>query len=111
MGQICHSVSTFKLAKKIVKQRKMTTKVLQTPIKSNTDEKKYRAIELPNGLKVLLMSDKRFCLNALDEEERVLDVSVEDESDDDEMEQDDDSAEDDEKDDEGDEDGDENVSR
>lgn len=91
----------------------MTTKVLPDPLKSNTDEKKYRVIELPNGLKALLISDKRFCLNTLDEEERVLDVSAEDESgddDDDEMEQDDDSAEDDEKDEEGGEDGEENVS-
>ena len=56
----------------------MSTKVLPAPLKSSTGEKKYRVIELANGLRVLLVSDKRFCLNALDEEERVIDTSVTD---------------------------------
>jgi nardilysin len=61
----------------------MPTKLLETPLTSNTDEKKYRVIELANGLRALLVSDKRFCLNALDEEERVLDASMSGEDDDD----------------------------
>ncbi len=75
----------------------MASKVLPAPVKSSTDEKKYRVIELPNGLQALLISDKRFCLNALDEEERVLDVSINgggDEMDQDESEEDEDVSSD-----------------
>ena len=68
----------------------MASKVLPTPVKSVTDEKKYRVIELPNGLRALLISDKRFCLTELDEEERVLDVSMN--GDDEKMDEDDESG-------------------
>ena len=81
----------------------MSTKILPAPLKSSTDEKKYRVIELANGLRALLVSDKRFCLNALDEEERALDTSVTDD-DSEGMEED---ASDDESGDDGDVDGDE----
>jgi hypothetical protein len=36
-----------------------TTKVLATPDKSVTDEKEYRALQLHNGLRVLLIADTR----------------------------------------------------
>ena len=54
----------------------MSSKVLPTPVKSSTDEKQYRVIQLPNGLRALLISDKRVGLDTLDEEERVLDVTM-----------------------------------
>ena len=54
----------------------MFSKVLPTPVKSSTDEKQYRVIELSNGLRALLISDKRVSLDTLDEEDRVLDVTM-----------------------------------
>ena len=54
----------------------MSSKLLPTPVKSSTDEKQYRVIQLPNGLRALLISDKRVGLDTLDEEERVLDVTM-----------------------------------
>jgi nardilysin len=74
----------------------MITQVLSTPVKSSTDEKKYRVIQLPNGLRALLISDKRVCLKSLDEEERVLDetMSGEDDNDEDEEMEEEESGED-----------------
>ena len=74
----------------------MTTQVLAEPVKSSTDEKTYRVIQLPNGLRALLISDKRVCLMSLDEEERVLDETMagEDDNDEDEEMEEDESGED-----------------
>ena len=44
--------------------------VLPTPIKSAKDVKDYKQIQLPNGLKALLISDTSFDLKKLEEEEK-----------------------------------------
>jgi hypothetical protein len=43
--------------------------ILPTPVKSESDKKDYRVIQLPNGLKALLISDTSYDLEKLDEEE------------------------------------------
>ena len=43
--------------------------VLSTPTKSTQDVKDYKMIQLPNGLKALLISDTSYDLEKLDEEE------------------------------------------
>ena len=42
---------------------------LPTPVKSANDSKDYKVIKLPNGLKVLLISDTSYDLEKLDQEE------------------------------------------
>ncbi len=42
-----------------------STKLLATPQKSVTDEKEYRALQLHNGLRVLLIADTRIGLKNL----------------------------------------------
>ena len=54
---------------------------LPTPQKASTDKKDYRAIRLPNGLRVLLISDTTYDLEKLDLEEN-LEQEEEDEMDD-----------------------------
>ena len=44
---------------------------LPTPQKASTDKKDYRAIRLPNGLRVLLISDTTYDLEKLDLEENL----------------------------------------
>jgi len=56
-----------------------TATLLPTPEKSKTDKKDYRALQLRNGLKVLLISDASYPLDKLDEEESNLAASNEDE--------------------------------
>ncbi len=46
-----------------------TVKVLASPTKSALDKKDYRVIELPNGLRALLVSDTSYNLEKLDAEE------------------------------------------
>ena len=58
------------------------TKILPTPVKAESDKKEYRAIELPNGLRALLISDTRYPLEKLDLEEKL--AAVADENDEDE---------------------------
>ncbi len=45
-----------------------TTKVLATPDKSVTDEKEYRALQLHNGLRVLLIADTRVKVGMVDQD-------------------------------------------
>lgn len=59
------------------------TVILPAPDKAKTDLKEYRSIRLPNGLRALLISDTRYPLERLDEEERVV-AAVDNESEDDE---------------------------
>ena len=51
-------------------------KVLPTPIKSSEDVKDYKMIQLPNGLKALLISDTSYDLEKLDQEEAELAENV-----------------------------------
>ena len=48
---------------------------LPTPIKSNEDVKDYKLIQLPNGLKALLISDTSYDLKKLEEEQNSKDES------------------------------------
>ena len=48
---------------------------LPTPIKSNEDVKDYKLIQLPNGLKALLISDTSYDLKKLEEEQNSNDES------------------------------------
>ena len=44
---------------------------LPTPVKSANDKKDYKCIQLPNGLKALLISDTSYDLSNLDKEEGI----------------------------------------
>ena len=46
---------------------------LPTPVKSANDKKDYKCIQLPNGLKALLISDTSYDLSKLDKEEEDVD--------------------------------------
>ena len=46
-----------------------SVQILPTPTKSINDTKEYKQIQLPNGLKVLLLSDVSYDLEKLEEEE------------------------------------------
>ena len=48
---------------------------LPTPIKSSEDVKDYKLIQLPNGLKALLISDTSYDLKKLEEEQNSNDES------------------------------------
>ncbi len=69
---------------------------LPHPDKSATDKKDYRAIQLENGLRVLLISDRAYPLSKLDEEEEEDD----DEDDEDSMDDDDEESDEEESDEE-----------
>ena len=69
------------------------SKLLPTPVKAQSDKKEYRSIELPNGLRALLIADLSYPLDKLDEEEQLEmmeeESDEESESDDEEMESED----------------------
>ena len=48
---------------------------LPTPIKSSEDVKDYKLIQLPNGLKALLISDTSYDLKKLEDEQNSTDES------------------------------------
>ena len=73
--------------------------VLSTPTKSTQDVKDYKMIQLPNGLKALLISDTSYDLEKLDEEE-AGEADDQSEEGDDDMEEDDEDSEGEEEDDE-----------
>ena len=54
---------------------------LPTPVKSANDSKDYKVIKLPNGLKVLLISDTSYDLEKLDQEEDDLEHDKENDED------------------------------
>ena len=80
------------------------SKLLPTPVKAKSDKKDYRSIELPNGLRALLIADLSYPLDKLDEEEKAEMMMEEDSEDgdgsDDESEEDMEENDDDEDDDE-----------
>ena len=52
--------------------KKFKSKLLTDPIKAKSDKKEYRSIELPNGLRALLIADLAYPLEKLDEEEEAM---------------------------------------
>lgn len=67
---------------------------LPKPIKSSQDVKDYKVIQLPNGLKALLVSDTSYDLEKLDLEEKSVMHDQDDDESDDEGEEEEESEED-----------------
>ena len=53
---------------------------LTTPMKASTDKKEYKALQLVNGMRVLLISDTSYDLEKLDQEENLEDDGTDSEA-------------------------------